>query len=226
MVSKNYIYRLFGRSPVKPLQQHMEKVVACVSELIPLYEAVVAGDNKLVSAAQKRVAKLEGEADDLKKELRLHLPDGLMLPVPRGDLLELLSMQDRIANQAKDIAGLIVGRKMSFPEVVAQPLIEFLARSIDAVKQAEVSVNELDELVETGFRGKEVELVQTMLKKLDEIEGDTDKMQVTIRDAVFKIEKDLPPIDVMFLYQVIENTGDLADLSQRVGSRLQLLLAR
>lgn len=34
------------------------------------------------------------------------------------------------------------------------------------------------------------------------------------------------PIDVMFLYRVIELIGDLADVAQRVGSRLQILLAR
>jgi len=135
-------------------------------------------------------------------------------------------MQDRIANTAKDVAGLIVGRKMSFPDELGQPLVDFVQRCVDTARQAETTVNELDELVETGFRGKEVELVQSMLSKLDEIESDTDKMEIEIRSTLFKIEKDLPPVDVMFLYKVIESTGDMADIAQRVGSRLQLLLAR
>ena len=65
-----------------------------------------------------------------------------------------------------------------------------------------------------------------MIRKLDKIEHDTDKIQVKIRYALFEIEKELPPVDVMFLYKVIEWTGEVADLSQRVGSRLQLMLAR
>ena len=40
------------------------------------------------------------------------------------------------------------------------------------------------------------------------------------------LEKDLNPVDVMFLYQIIEWVGDLADLAERVGARLEILLAR
>ncbi|HBP75141.1 MAG TPA: phosphate transport regulator, partial [Alcanivorax sp.] len=37
---------------------------------------------------------------------------------------------------------------------------------------------------------------------------------------------ELPPVDVIFLYKIIEWIGDLADRAQKVGGRLQLLLAR
>jgi hypothetical protein len=84
----------------------------------------------------------------------------------------------------------------------------------------------MDELVETGFSGQEIKIVSDMITKLDEIEGDTDTLQSEIRNKLFKIEKDLQPIDVMFLYMIIEWTGEVADHSQRVGSRLQLMLAR
>ena len=44
--------------------------------------------------------------------------------------------------------------------------------------------------------------------------------------VVFAIERDLPPIDAMFLYRILDWTGDIGDRAQRVGSRLQLMLAR
>jgi len=51
-------------------------------------------------------------------------------------------------------------------------------------------------------------------------------MQIKLRSDLLAIENDLNPVDVMFLYQIIEWIGDLADLSERVGSRLEILLAR
>jgi uncharacterized protein Yka (UPF0111/DUF47 family) len=36
----------------------------------------------------------------------------------------------------------------------------------------------------------------------------------------------MPPIDVIFLYKVIDTVGELANYAQRVGSRLELMLAR
>ena len=222
----NPIANLFGASPVRPLQQHMAKVMECVSQLEPLFDAVIAGDTATVASVQERIVALEHEADDLKHDLRLHLPRSLFLPVERRDLLEVLTMQDNIANRAKDIAGLIRGRRMSFPADVGPRLRDFVKRGIDACRQAQETVNHLDELVETGFRGAEVDLVQSLIEELDRIETDTDKIQVEVRAKVFAIERDLPPIDVMFLYRIIDWTGDIGDRAQRVGSRLQLMLAR
>ena len=38
----------------------------------------------------------------LKKDLRLNMPSSLLMPVARTDLLDLLMIQDKIANSAKD----------------------------------------------------------------------------------------------------------------------------
>lgn len=225
-MARTTISSLFGSSPVHPLQTHMTSVQECIAELVPFFKAVIKEDWKKAKEQQKKIAKMEREADKLKRKLRLHLPKSLFMPVSRRDLLEVLTMQDKIANKAKDIAGLILGRKMTFPDTVNEKLIDFVKRCIDASKQAQKAINELDELVETGFGGKEVSLVQEMIKKLDEIESDTDKIQVKVRAELFKKEKDLPPVDVMFMYRVIDWIGDLGDLSQRVGSRLELMLAR
>ncbi|HEY9052622.1 MAG TPA: TIGR00153 family protein [Gammaproteobacteria bacterium] len=226
MPAGDFLSNIFGKSPVKPMQHHMEKVFSCVSELVPLFNAVIAEDWDQVAKVQKQISKLEGDADDLKKEIRMQLPKGMFMPVSRRDLLEVLTMQDKIANAAKDIAGIILGRHMTIPKLIADDYVKFVQRCVDACDQANRTINELDELVETGFRGHEVKLVQSMIQELDQIEGDTDKLQVTIRHALFKIEKELPPVDVIFLYNIIDLTGDVADRAQRVGSRLQLLLAR
>ncbi|MCK5003192.1 MAG: TIGR00153 family protein [Gammaproteobacteria bacterium] len=221
-----YMSGIFGSSPVDPMQEHMAKVYACASKLVPLFNAVINEDWETVEKTQQKISKFEQEADVLKKALRLNLPKGLFMPMSRQDLLEVLLSQDKIANKSKDIAGIIVGRRMTLPDVIHEDYIRFVQRCVDACKQAKKAINELDELVETGFSGQEIRIVSDMITKLDEIEGDTDNLQSAIRLQIFAIEKDLPPVDVMFLYKIIEATGDVADYSQRVGSRLQLMLAR
>lgn len=223
---RSYISGLFGTSPISPLQQHMAKVQATVEELLPFFQAALAEDWEKAESMQQVIAVREDEADALKRELRLKLPHGLFMPVSRRDLLEVLTMQDRIANKAKDIAGLMLGRKMRFPDTMHAPLLDFVDRCSDATAQAQIAINELDELVATGFGGNEIDLVESMIDKLDTIESDTDDIQVAVRAILFKMEKDLPPVDVMFMYRVLDWIGDLADLAQRVGSRLELMLAR
>ena len=86
-------------------------------------------------------------------------------------------------------------------------------------------MRELDELFTVGFRGAEVELAEGMIEELDKIETDTDEKQAALRSALFEIEKTLDPIDAIFMYQVIELTGEIADMAERVGRRLELLLS-
>ena len=88
------------------------------------------------------------------------------------------------------------------------------------------AMNELDELLETGFGGREATLVESMVEELEAIERDTDRMQIEVRRALYALEKELPPVDVMFLYKIIDWVGDVADRAERVGNRLEQLLAR
>lgn len=223
---KSPIFNVFGRSPIRPLQQHIDKAYKAAETLRPFFVAVQNKDWEKATEIQHQILDLEKEADGIKKDLRLHLPKGLFLPVPRGDILGILHTQDELANRSQDIAGLVIGRKLHIPDQIFSDYQIFLDRCVDAAAQARNVVNELDELLETGFRGNEVKIVEDMVDELDRVEHDTDDMQVKIRQQLFMIEKDFSPIDVMFLYRIIELTGAIANSAQSIGGRLLLLVAQ
>lgn len=220
------LFNMFGPSPIRPLEQHMRKVYLCAKQLHSFFEAILDKNWILAQEIKDKISDLEKEADMIKRDLRLHLPPGLFLPVSRTDLLELLSAQDRIANRAEDIAGLVLSRNMHLPNSMALNMMPFLDCCLSAAKQACKAINELDELLESGFRGNEVTIVEEMIMKLDEIEHESDKQLASMRNTIFAIEKDLPAIEVFFLYKLVQWIGDLADFAQTVGGRLQILIAR
>lgn len=221
----NVLANIFGASPVMPLEKHIEIAHRCAKQLRPFFAAAVGGDWDEATKVRGRIEALEQEADDLKKEIRLNLPKSLFMPVPREDLLELLLVQDKIANRTRDVSGIVLGRRMQVPEPIAEQFIDFVDRNIDATKQARKSVRELDELFTAGFRGAEVSLVEALIEELDQIETDTDAKQADLRAALFEIEDTLKPVDAVFMYQIIELTGEIADMAERVGRRLELLLS-
>ena len=102
----DYMSKIFGASPVKPMQDHMMRATESVARLVEFIEAVVADDWVRASELQQTISNVEGDADNQKKSLRLNLPNSLFMPVARQDLIELLRTQDGIANRAKDVAGL------------------------------------------------------------------------------------------------------------------------
>jgi predicted phosphate transport protein (TIGR00153 family) len=216
---------IFGSSPVMPVEKHSDIVYRCAKCLRAFFVAAVEGNWDKAAKVREEIEGLENDADDLKKEIRLHLPKSLFMPVPREDILELLLVQDKIANRARDVSGLFLGRKMEIPPEVADEFLEYVDRNIDAAKQARKSVRELDELFTAGFKGAEVDLVTALIEELDRIETDTDDRGAALRRSVFKIEETLNPVNAIFLYQAIDLIGEIADMAERVGRRLELLLS-
>ncbi|GAB5379220.1 MAG: TIGR00153 family protein [Aliiglaciecola sp.] len=221
----NSFLGVFAKSPLKPLEDHINKVDQCSQLLTSFFQHVYQNDWDAAEQVQQQISKLEKEADKIKRELRTNLPSGLFMPIQRSDILGLLTQQDKIANKAKDISGRVLGRKLQIPAQIKDGFAQYLERCLDATSQAKNVINELDELLEAGFKGREVDLVETMIKKLDLIEDDTDFMQVGLRRTLLELEADLNPVEVMFLYNIIEWVGELADVAERVGARLELMLA-
>jgi predicted phosphate transport protein (TIGR00153 family) len=226
MKQKSPIAALFARSPFKPMQQHMEVVDECVSLVPGLFDALIAGDKQALADAQEAIFAKEHEADQIKNEVRVHLPRSLFLPVDRRDLLEVLEVQDAIADTAQDIAGLLRQREMTVPEDMKEDLKRLVERCVDACGQSKGIVGELDELIETGFRGPEAERVEGMVKQLNRTESETDDLAIALSHKLFQHEQTMPPVSVMFWYRLIQWIGNIADNAEKVGDRMLLLIAR
>ncbi|SUZ61624.1 uncharacterized protein METZ01_LOCUS14478 [marine metagenome] len=222
----NPISALFGPSPIRPIQEHMAKAQSCIALLGDFLEASFSKNWKEAEEIQQAIHKKENEADTLKREIRTHLPRSLWLPVARNDLLEMLHIQDHLANRARDIAGIMLGRKIEIPEELVECVRDYYQKNLNTSAQALKAINELDELLETGFRGREATLVEELVVELDELEHQSDVSQIKLRAMLFQMEDSLPPVHVIFLYKIIDRLGELADISQKVGSRLLLLIAK
>jgi len=226
MSGGNTFSRLFGESPFGSLQTHMRVVLECANEVQPLIDALISGNQERIAASKERIFEREAEADRLKNELRLHLPRSLFMPVDRRDLLEVLHLQDAIANTAQDIAGLLVERRMDIPGFLQEPLRNLTERCIHTCELSGKVIEELDELLAIGFRGREVDKVDDMLKALNDAEDDTDELGIALARALFEHEDQLKPVSVMMWYRIIEWIGDLADYAEKVGDHLRLLIAK
>ena len=220
------IATLFAKSPFQPLQQHMRAVLECARDVMSLIDAVCGGDRKGVKTLKEQIFQKEGAADEMMHQLRARLPKSLFLPVDRRDLLELLQMQDGIADTAQDIAGMLSHRRMELPQSLHEPVQNFTRRCLDVCEQAGKIIEQVDELVETGFKGREVKRVAGMIDELNQIEDETDTLGLDLTHSLFDQGENMNPVAVIMWYQVIQQIGDLADYAESVGQRLRILLGR
>jgi hypothetical protein len=226
MAARDNITSLFGKSPISPLQKHMKQVNSCIKEFGVFAKAASIQDWEKAEAAHESIGKKENKADKLKKKLRMNLPSTFMMPFSRRDLLDVLLIQDSIANITKDLAGLMMTRHMVFPKEFADDFLNLTNLCIKTSSSALEAINQLDELLETAFSSRERKIVDKMIKKVNELEHETDVAQEAIRNKLFLLEASLPPVDVMFYYRAIEWLGETADAAQKVGSRFDVMLTK
>lgn len=220
------IATLFARSPFMPIQEHMRAVLDCAREIPVMLEAVCKGDENALNNHKQKIFEKEAKADYMMNELRSNLPKSLFIPVDRRDLLDILQMQDSIADSAQDIAGMLVQRRMQLPNQLHAPLIEFTRRCVEVCEQSGKIIEQLDELVELGFKGREVKRVAKMVEDLNRSEDVTDELGLDLTQSLFDHGENMNPVSVIMWYQTIQSIGDLADNAEDVGNRLRLLIAR
>jgi len=214
------------KSPFGPIKVHMEVSTRSVEELIQFIQYVIKKDWTGATQSRKNISELENKADELKAETRSLLPKSIFFAVPREDILDLIRLADDIPNTVKDISGLMIGRQMQIPEVIHKSFSNFLNEALEITLAAGEAVDYFDELFQFSFGGKAAEKMETLIKKLDILENTNDQTEITLRGELFKIEKDLPPVDIMFLYDVINKIGELSDRAEQVGHRISLIASR
>ena len=217
---------LIGKSPLGPIQAHMEKSKDCAEELVTFIKAVIKDDWDKASLSREKIVILEKEADLLKAETRHLLPKGLFLSVPRGDLLDLIGLADEIPNTVKDISGLVLGRHMTIPKSICGAFEELIKEAVSIVTTTATGIDQLSEVSRLAFGSRASSKLDKIISQLDSLEANNDDVEITVRRQLFNLEKDLPPVDVMFLYDVINKLGELADRAEQVGHRITLIAAR
>jgi uncharacterized protein len=218
------IENLFTRSPFTPLQTHMEKVAECVKKLDDLYAAFIRKDAGQIQIIADEISDLEHSADLTKNELRSNLPRGLFLAINRSDLLEILSLQDSIADKAEDIAVLMTIKKLSPIKDLKEELKAFMDKNTTAVHNVHQIIHELDRLLQTTFGGGEAKMVKKMVNDVAFMEHEADIMQRAILRKLYNMEKSLDYASFNLWINIIKTVAALGDLSEKLAYRISALI--
>lgn len=218
------IARLFGKSPFAPLQTHMDKVSACVHELPALFQALLDQNTKEIEQISDRISNLEHDADLTKNDIRNHLPRSLFLPVDRGALLEILSLQDAIADKAQDIAQHAAMRKLPNLSNVKEDFLSFCKKNLETFWLAYKAIKELEELLESSFGGIEAQKVKAMVEQIAFSEYEVTQIQNQIITRLYREGDELNITEFHLTFTIIEEIGCLACFSEKLGNRVRMLL--
>lgn len=218
------IINVFGRSPFIPLQMHMEKVASCVKRIPEIMEAYRQADSERVHSLSGKISDLEYEADLIKHDIRDNLPRGLFMPIDRANLLKILTIQDSIANRAENIAVLLTFKQAkSFPEFDLA-FDDFLSRSLETFDLARSVIDQLDELLESGFGGAEAKKVRKLIDDVARKEYESDICLRELLRLLLANEDNISYGDFFLWTRIIRQVGGIADRADSLAAALRMSL--
>ncbi len=216
--------KLFGRSPFTPLQSHMDRVGDCVHKISELFELLNKGEQEKVEALANEISELEHAADVTKNNIRNNLPKGIFLPVDRGNLLEILALQDSLADIAEDIAILTTLSPLKMPEVFREDFQNFLDKNISAFEVARQIISELDKLIATSFGGSQAEEVKAKVDDVAYKEHEVDILQRKLLQKLFANEDSFSKGAFILWLKIFQQVGSLSNIAEKLGNRVRMTL--
>lgn len=218
------IARLFGKSPFAPLQSHMKKVALCMQKLAAIFDILEEEDVKKIETLVKDLSEFEHEADLTKNDIRNHLPKSLFLPIDRGHFLEILSVQDSIADKAEEIGILLTLHPLESFHNLRTDILSFFEKNHQVFLSSKRIIEEIDELLESSFGGIEAEKVKTMVEQTAYKEYEAEKMERALMKQLFSHGKHLSTPGFYLWMRLVEEVGAISHLSERLANRIRMIL--
>lgn len=218
------IAKLFGKSPFAPLQTHMNKVASCIDKLTRVFEVLPKQDMGKIEQLVSELSALEHEADLTKNDIRNHLPKSIFLPIDRGHFLEILSIQDSIADKAEDVGLLLTLRPLELFKDFMSETQAFYKKNTDVFWSTRQIMQEIDELLESSFGGIEAEKVKSMVEHTAYKEHEADRNQRTLMKQLFLQGDTLSTPSFYLWLKLIEEVGYLSNLSEKLANRIRMVL--
>lgn len=218
------ILSLFGKSPFSPLQSHMEKVESCVLLVNELFECLALKEYEKMQRIADTISEYEHAADLAKNDIRNHLPKSLYLPIDKSHLLEMLSLQDDIADKAQDIGILTTLKPLEMPLILKEDFKEFLKKNLDSFKGVCLIMKEMHELLESSFGGLEAEKVCVMVEDVAFKEHEVDIIQRKLLKNLFRMENELSYSTFYLWMKIFKGVASISNLSEKLAYRVRMIL--
>jgi predicted phosphate transport protein (TIGR00153 family) len=217
-------FSLFYASPFEKLKKHADKVKECAWMFKRAAECYVQQDCEEFDHLTEEVARLESQADWLKRNLRNHLPRGILMPVDKFMLLDYLREQDHVLDDVEEALYWLSFRPM---EGIAEELAGEFLELIDAVVP---TIEKLPDLVAQAivyFKTRtedERKKLKSLIRDIHQAENEADHLEHELKKRAFAVLED--PVDIFHLVRLIEIIGSIADDAQNSGDRMRTMIAR
>jgi len=217
------ISSLFYKSPFEGLQRHADKIKECAHIFKEAAVCHIDGECKDFDLLTEQVANLESEADAIKRNIRNHLPRGILMPVDKFQFLQYLREQDKVLDEVEEALFWLSFRPRSIPDEVSTDIHHLIEAVIPPIEK----LPEIVSLATKFFRSKsdaQRNTMKSLIRDIRQCEKEADRLERELKFKIFGTIKDA--LEVFHLIRLVEIVGNIADHAQNASDRMRAMIAK
>jgi len=214
---------MFHKSPFENLQRHADKVRECAVMFRRAVECHVQENCAEFDHLTDEVAKLESEADAIKRNIRNHLPRGILMPVDKFEFFQYLREQDKVLDEVEEALFWLSFRPSGLPSEIVEDFLALVDAVIPPIEKLSVLVKMATEYFKSGSETQRQKM-KSLIRDIRQHEKEADILERELKAKVFMQIKEA--LAVYHLIRLAEIVGSIADHAQNASDRMRVMIAR
>lgn len=173
------------------------------------------GDLERANKLALETHNLEGEADDLRREIEMKLLNGALMARSRRPLLDMVERTDKLANAAEASLDFTLLQEIQLPPELVPTTKEIVELSVTIVDKVQKALKTL-----FGGDGDVLEYTES----IERIEGEIDNLERNFVQDLFNLD-DLELAEKILLRQYLEALVEISDRAEDLSDEMEILTA-
>ncbi|MBW1974838.1 MAG: TIGR00153 family protein [Deltaproteobacteria bacterium] len=221
---RSALLKLFRQSPFPLLLKHAE----VVREVAPVFRsAVIAyldGDMGDFEKYHNQTIMLESQGDSIKRNLRGHLPRGVLLPMDKFKLFAYIREQDKVLDSVQNVLHWLSYHNTKVPDPIVDDLLLLVDRSLYSLKAVHPMVSAAESYFDS-FSEEMRQVVKESIAQIREYEFQSDQVERKLLADLFAYPFE-NPIEAFHLIRTVELLGDISNHAENAADMMRAMIAR
>lgn len=214
---------LFIKSPFENLQRHADKVKRCAQLFKEATICHIDEKCKDFDMLTEEVAHLESEADAIKRNIRNHLPRGILMPVDKFQFMQYLREQDNVLDEVEEALFWLSFRPRSIPDEVSADILHLVAAVTPAIEKLPDLVALATQFFRHGTNDLRIKM-KSIVRDIRQNEREADVLERDLKYKIFSTVKEA--LDVYHVVRLVDHIGRIADHAQNASDRMRTMIAK
>ena len=213
---------LFYKSPFENLKRHADKVSECARVFYKAMKCHLDKQCAIFDDLTDQVAVLESEADAIKRNIRGHLPKGILMPVDKFQFFMYLREQDKVVDAVEESLYWLSYRPEGLEDDTGEDLLFLVGKVLPPIEALSPLVDKAADFFKSQTEIQRQE-IKSVIRDIRQAEHEADFLERELIQKIFTKVKD--PLTVFHLIRLVETVGSIADHAQNASDMMRAMIA-